>query len=123
MLERKGWIDRESRSPSWAKVQLADASRTIEAVITNISSGGCRIRADWPLRVGQCLRVRVPGVGSLAAYTRWSRPPYAGLAFIADSEIWEGRTEDPLAPARRMVARAGPAPSSLLEQTEALTRF
>jgi hypothetical protein len=122
MLQREGWIVRESRSPSWVKVKLADTSRTTDAIMTNISSGGCRIRADAALRVGQCIRVRVPGVGSLAALTRWIRPPYAGLAFVADSEIWESRTEDPLKPGRRMVATPGPNLSSFQEQTEESVR-
>lgn len=98
MSERSGWAERDFRSPAWVKVQLTSTTSSAEGLITNISAQGCRIRTGLPLSPKQCVRIRVPGLGSVGACTRWSKPPYAGLVFLSESDIWEGSGELELLP-------------------------
>lgn len=83
------WVDRERRSSAWVKVHLGTESGTADGVITNISTRGCRIRSHKSLKLGENIRLRVPGLGSVMALIRWSDTPYAGAEFLPDTDNWD----------------------------------
>lgn len=88
-VTKAGWVDRESRSPAWVKVQVESGAGLARGLITDISIRGCRIRSGKSLQCGEKVRVRVPGVGAFGALVRWSKFPYAGAEFLPGSESWD----------------------------------
>jgi hypothetical protein len=81
--------ERASRSPRW--IDASVRSRThprIEAVISNISDGGCRIEAAAEFAVGEAVEIMVPRLGSISAIIRWSEAGHSGAAFVPGSDSW-----------------------------------
>lgn len=84
-------IERESRSARWIKaVVRSSGGAEVAAVITNISGGGCRIRAAAPFEVGELIEIVMPRLGSISAYIRWSEAEHSGAQFVLGSDDWSG---------------------------------
>jgi hypothetical protein len=80
-----------------ARLVRADGTTYVVELI-DLNYGGCGIRTQIPLDVGEALEVRVLGRGSIAAEVRWYADGKAGLLFDPVQE--ESREEIERAAAR-----------------------
>lgn len=88
--ERRAWTKREPRSTTWLEASvLSNNGREIPAVVTNMSTGGCRIRSSEPLTTGERVCIKVASLGEIAAHILWRQGPYAGAKFVGGTGIWE----------------------------------
>jgi len=56
--------------------------------LTNFSDEGCRMEGAEPFRIGEELRIAVPGIGQLKAQVRWALPGNAGAQFVTDVDAF-----------------------------------
>lgn len=78
-----GWVKRADRNAAYisASVRLADG-RKIAAVITDISSDGCKVSCRRMLPIGEVVELAIAGRASFNASVRWWVPGNAGLRFV-----------------------------------------
>jgi len=53
-----------------------------ECQLIDLSQGGAKIRSRLTLQVGERVRLKVAGLGTLSGVVRWVRDGHAGIAFI-----------------------------------------
>lgn len=89
VAERRQWTKRESRSPTWVETSvLGSNGREVPVVVTNMSTGGCRIRSSEPLTAGDRVCLQVPRLGRLSARILWTEGTDAGAEFVGATDIW-----------------------------------
>lgn len=78
-----GWIGRQDRFPVEveAVVHRADGSKS-SALVSNISSEGCRLDAADEFRIGELLTIAIPRIGQVKAQVRWALSGSAGAKFV-----------------------------------------
>lgn len=89
LLERMhGWIGRQDRFPVEvdAVVHRADGSQST-ALVSNISSEGCRLDATDDFRIGEMLTIAIPRVGRVKAQVRWALSGSAGAKFVEEADL------------------------------------
>jgi hypothetical protein len=81
---------RESRSTRRIEAYLRrQDGRGMRAILTNISSRGCGLKAGQALAIDELVRIEVPRAGSVAATIRWTAEGEAGAEFLPESDVWE----------------------------------
>ena len=83
MERMHGWVGRQDRFPVEvdAVVHRADGSES-PALVSNISTDGCRLDASDEFRIGELLTIAIPRIGKVKAQVRWALSGSAGTKFV-----------------------------------------
>jgi hypothetical protein len=77
-----GWVSRPDRHPVIVEGSaILSDSKAVRIKIVDISSGGCRVRTDEHLGIGDVVTLRIPPFEHMSAKVRWSLFGIAGLRF------------------------------------------
>ena len=80
------WLDCDERTASRHALNLpamvrSDAAGESEGAITDISSGGCRIKLDPPATLGRYLTICLDGFPQMEGWVAWQRGVEHGVDF------------------------------------------
>jgi hypothetical protein len=102
---------REMRSPREARLttillvgRLVTGDRDWVCRVRNLSSGGLMVECDAALAVGMAVRIELRNLTVLDGEIVWTRPPRAGVRFVAPADVAEllrsgtGQSRRPRAP-------------------------
>ena len=84
------WIERGSRTPTWLAAHAVlptGAERPI--FVTNVSTGGCRMKSNGGFQVGDVIVIAFQRLGRISAVIRWADGSSAGAEFIEQSDVWD----------------------------------
>jgi hypothetical protein len=89
MQRLRGWTGRKDRNAvEIAAVAHRPDGSKLRVTLTNFSEEGCRMEGAEPFRIGEQLRIAVPGLGQLKAQIRWALPGNAGAQFVTDADAF-----------------------------------
>ncbi len=78
-----GQISRRQRIAVWHDARLVTAQGAEHSVtITDISSGGFRLRTDMTMPIGEHVFLRIDRFGDFPAQIRWALGTHAGGVFL-----------------------------------------
>jgi PilZ domain len=82
----------ERRLVSW-NARLRQDARILDCKAVDVSNGGVRIRINEPLVINSWVVLTIDPVGSFPGEVRWQDERFAGIRFLHDAAVVEGRLQ------------------------------
>ncbi|MCA1653809.1 MAG: PilZ domain-containing protein [Sphingomicrobium sp.] len=87
-MRAPGHIKRAPRVSTWHRATLvASDGREIPCVVTDLSSGGFKLKADRTILIGESIRLRVDRYGDFPAQIKWAIAGEAGGEFLTPVDL------------------------------------
>ena len=75
-------VERDERRPVNLKAYVLSAKRDCDAVVADLSYGGCQIESDTRFETGELFELRVVKRGAIPVEVRWAEQGRAGAKFL-----------------------------------------